>query len=139
MLPIDQNDDTPSSDTGLEFIIREYIENREKSLFFGRKRIDAEKEYNKLLTKYDGGEKQYSLQHANNIYKAYCDMIAYGEESVAAEDRFLKSEEKLKEVGRILFEATISAEIPMTPPLNGEKPLTRAVLITYNNGQVMVS
>src|SRR5688572_15325716 len=120
--------------TGIENIIRDYIEHRDQSLFYGKKKIDAEKEYNKLLTKYDEGEKQYSLQHANNIYKAYCDMISFGEESVRAEGLFQRSEEKLKEIGRILFEATISAEIPMTPPLNGEKGITRAVIITYNNG-----
>ncbi len=123
----------------IENIIKDYIEHRDKSLYYGKKRIDAEKEYNKLLTKYDGEEKHYSLENANNIYKAYCDMIAFGEESVSAQNRFLESEEKLKEIGQILFEATITADIAMTPAINGGMPGTRTVRVTYNHGQVMVS
>lgn len=123
----------------IETIIREYIEQKDRTLFYGRKKIDAEKEYNKLLTKYDHGEKQYSLTHANDIYKAYCDMIAYGEECRTAESKFMESEARLKEIGRILFEATITAEIPMTPPLNGGQAMARTVRVSYDNGQVIVN
>lgn len=123
----------------IEAVIKGYIEEKERSIFFSRKQNDAEKEYNKLLTKYDGEEKQYSLSHANNIYKAYCDMISFTEESKIAHRRFMEMEEKLKEIGRILFEATIMAEIPMTPPVNGGSAVSRTVRVTYNNGQVMVN
>ncbi len=124
---------------GIEPIIREYIECRERSLYFGKMKIDAEKEYNKLLIRYNGEEKHYSLDHANQIYKAYCDMISYGDESAVAHERFMASEEKLREIGRILFEATITAEIAMAPPLNGEQQGTRTVRVSWNNGQVMVN
>lgn len=128
-----------NSAAGIETIIKDYIEHKERSYFYGKKRMDAEKEYNKLLTKYNGEEKHYTLDHANDIYKAYCDMIAFGEESVLAQNRFIKSEEKLKEIGRILFEATITAEIVMVPAINGETPGKRSVRVTYNDGQVIVS
>ena len=123
---------------GIEAIIKDYIESRERSLYFGKMKIDAEKEYNKLLAKSGGEEKLYTLEHANSIYKAYCDMIAYGEQSTHAQTSFLQSEERLKEVGRILFEATITADISMVPAINGETPICRPVRVVYNNGQVMV-
>jgi hypothetical protein len=122
----------------VENIIREYIENKERSFVYGKKKIDAEKEYNRLLTKYNGESKTYSLEQANKIYKAYHDMITFGEEAVAAQSRFLESEEKLREIGRILFEASITADIPITP-LNGDAPAIREITITYNNGAVIVA
>jgi hypothetical protein len=124
---------------GIETIIREYIEQKERSNFFGKKKLDAEKEYNKLLTAYDAGEKQYSLEHANKIYRAYHEMLQCGEESATAQQRFAESEEQLKEIGRILFEATITADIPMTPAINGNGAAMRNVRIAYNNGHVIVS
>ena len=128
---------TPSY-TDIETVIRDYIDNRERFLFFGKKKIDAEKEYNRLLTKYNGEEKLYTLDHANSIYQAYCDMKAYGEQATHAQANFILSEEKLKEIGQILFEATITADIAMTPPINGGTPVSRMVRVVYNNGQVMV-
>jgi hypothetical protein len=123
---------------GLESIIKEYIEHKEKSSFYGRKRLDSEKEYNKLLTKYDGEAKHYSLDQADSIYKAYLEMIANGEESSLAQAKFAEAEEKLREIGQILFEATINAEI-LLGPSNGEMPVKRAVTVQYHNGQVVVS
>ena len=127
-----------TSNPGIESIIRDYIENRERFLFYGKKRMDAEKEYNKLLTKYNGEEKLYTLDHANSIYQAYCDMIAYGEQATVAQNNFMLSEERLREIGQILFEATITADIAMTPAINGGSPVSRLVRVVYNNGQVMV-
>lgn len=105
--------------SSVENIIKEYLEHKESSIRFGKKRMDAEKEYNKLLTKYNGESKNYSLQQADSIYKAYMDMISFGQESEKAEKIFLEAEHKLREVGEILFEATITAEIPVTPSING--------------------
>ena len=127
-----------SPNPGIETVIRDYIDNRERFLFYGKKKIDAEKEYNRLLTKYNGEEKLYTLDHANSIYRAYCDMIAYGEQAAQAQTNFMLSEEKLKEIGQILFEATITADIAMTPSINGNSPVSRMVRVVYNNGQVMV-
>ena len=123
---------------GIESIIRDYIDQREKSFYYGKKKLDAEKEYNKLLTKYDGEEKHYRIENANAIYRAYHDMISFGHESEKAQNSFQETEEKLKEIGRILFEATITADIAMTPGINGSNPGIRSVRVTYNNGQVMV-
>lgn len=122
----------------VENIIRNYIEQKEKSFTYGKKRMDAEKEYNRLLTKYNGESKTYSLEQANRIYKAYQDMIVFGEESTVAQSKFLEAEESLRELGRILFQATITAEIPTTP-VNGEAPGIREVTISYDNGAVIVS
>jgi hypothetical protein len=66
-------------------------------------------------------------------------MISFTEESKIAHRRFMEMEEKLKEIGRILFEATIMAEIPMTPPVNGGNAVSRTVRVSYINGQVMVN
>lgn len=122
----------------IEQLIRDYIEQKEKSMFYGKKRLDAEKEYNRLLTNYDGEAKHYSLEQADKIYKAYSDMIAHGEESSQARVRFDEAAEKLREVGQILFEATINAVISMKP-INGDAATTRSVKVTYNNGQVVVN
>ena len=127
-----------TSNPGIESVIRDYIENRERFLFYGKKRMDAEKEYNRLLTKYNGEEKLYTLDHANSIYQAYCDMIAYGEQASQAQNNFMLSEERLREIGQILFEATITADIAMTPAINGGSPVSRMVRVVYNNGQVIV-
>ncbi len=119
-------------------IIKEYLEHKEKSFFYGKKRMDAEKEYNRLLTKYNGESKTYSLEQANRIYRAYHDMLTYSEESTAAQNRFIEAEERLRELGRILFDATITAEITTTS-VNGEIPHIKEVTIVYDNGQVIVS
>jgi hypothetical protein len=122
----------------IENIIREYLESKEKSIVYGKKRLDSEKEYNRLLTKYDGEAKHYSLDQADLIYKTYLEMIANGRESELAQARFVEAEDKLREVGQILFEATINARISM-PHSNGEIPESRSVTVTYNNGQPVVS
>lgn len=127
-----------NSVTEIEAMIKDYIEHREKSIVYGKKRLDSEKEYNKLLTKYNGEAKHYSLEQANSIYKAYLEMIAHGEETALAQSKFAEAEEKLREVGQILFEATISAEIAVNP-VNGDNPATRPVTVRYTNGQVVVS
>ena len=121
----------------VETIIRDYIEHRERSQFYGRKKLDAEKEYNKLLAKFNGEENFYSLDQANTIYKAYQDMIINGEQSTIAQSKFAEAEEKLIEVGRILFEATINAEIEIES-MRGE-PTRIAVRVDYRNGNVVVS
>lgn len=99
--------------------------------------MDAEKEYNKLLAKFNGEENHYSLDQANTIYRAYQDMVINGEQSTIAQSRFAEAEEKLIEVGRILFEATINAEIEVES-MRGE-PTRIAVRIDYRNGNVVVS
>ena len=116
----------------VENIIKDYLEHKERSIFYGKKRLDAEKEYNKLLTTYNGEAKHYSLDQADRIYKAYLSMSDNAEQSAQAQEKFIEAEEKLKEVGRILFEATITAEI-------GESPAIRSVRVDYHNGQVVVS
>lgn len=129
---------TTQAFSSVENIIKEYLEHKDRSIQFGKKRMDAEKEYNKLLTKYNGESKNYSLQQADSIYKAYMDMISFGQESAKAEKIFLEAEHKLREVGEILFEASITAEIPVTPPINGQAPATRQVTVAYENGLVIV-
>ena len=121
----------------VENIIRDYIEQRERSQFYGRKKLDSEKEYNKLLAKFNGEENHYSLDQANTIYKAYQDMLINGEQSTVAQTRFAEAEEKLIEVGKILFEATINAEIEVES-MRGE-PTRIAVRVDYRNGNVVVS
>ncbi len=123
----------------IESIIKEYIEFKERSILYGRKKLDAEKEYNKLLTKYNGEAKNYSLQQANKIYTSYLEMLAYAEESKNAEARFLEAETKLREIGQILFEASISADIPVSDTKGDDFSATRAVTVTYNNGHVIVN
>ena len=122
----------------LEIMIKDYIEHKERSMVYGKKRLDSEKEYNKLLTHYNGEAKHYSLEQASNIYKAYLEMVANGEESALAQARFAEAEEKLRHVGEILFEATINAEITINS-VNGGSPSTRPVTVKYVNGQVVVS
>jgi regulator of protease activity HflC (stomatin/prohibitin superfamily) len=122
----------------IEQLIRDYIEQKERSMYYGKKRLDAEKEYNKLLTHYDGEAKHYTLEQADKIYKAYLEMIANGEESSKAHALFEEIAEKLREVGQILFEATINAQI-LLKPVNGEAASTKSVRVTYVNGQVVVS
>lgn len=125
---------TPAS---VETIIKEYIEHRERSQFYGKKKLDAEKEYNKLLAKFNGEENHYSLEQANTIYNAYLDMIINGEQSTIAKASFAEAEEKLLEVGKVLFEATINAEVEVNS-MRGE-PTRMAVRIDYRNGSVLVS
>lgn len=127
---------TPVS--SIEKIIKDYIEHKEKSILGSRKRNDMEKEYNKLLTLYGGETKNFNLEQADHIYNAYLEMIVAGEEAKTAQERFDEAEKKIKELGPILFEATINAEICMTP-VNGDLPVKKPVRVAWYDGQVIVS
>jgi phage anti-repressor protein len=127
-----------NSGSPIESLIKNYIDQKEKSFHFGKKRIDAEKEYNRLLAKYSGEARNYTLDHADKIYTAYLEMVVNTEEAKKAQANFLEAEQKLNEIGEILFEASINAEISM-PPVNGDVPAVRPVTVSYNNGQVIVS
>lgn len=121
----------------IEKIIKDYIELQEMARLYGKKKNDLEKEYNKLLTNSNGEEKNYNLAQADEIYKTYCEMIACEEQSKIASESFNEAENKLKEIGRILYDATIHAEISL-PPINGHGPRTKSVMVSYNNGQVYI-
>jgi hypothetical protein len=128
------NNITPS----IEAIIREYLESKDLSFVSGKKRIDAEKEYNRLLTKYNGESKTYSLEQANRIYKAYHDMHTYEQQASAAQARFLDAERQLREVGDILFQATITAEMAITPA-DGSAAIVKEITVNFHSGNVVVS
>jgi len=121
----------------IEKTIKDYIELQEMSRLYTKKRNDLEKEYNKLLTDYNGEAKNYNLEQADKIYRVYCEMISCGEQSKIASDSFCEAENKLKEIGRILYEATIHAEISL-PAINGTEPHTRSVIVSYTNGEVYI-
>jgi hypothetical protein len=127
----------PDSNSEVEKIIKDYIVLQEMSRLYSKKRNDLEKEYNKLLVNYEGEEKNYNLDQADKIYKVYCEMISFEEQSKIAIDNLGEAENKLKKIGRILYEATIHAEISL-PAINGTAAHTRSVMITYNNGEVVV-
>jgi len=124
--------------SGVEKLILDYIEQQQKSLYYHKKRTDAEKEYNKLLAISGGEEKNFSLDEANNIYKAYQEMISNEEQSKLAESKFSESYEKLKELGQVLFYASISADL-IIPPVNGGLPIQKKVTVSFPNGEVFVA
>ena len=121
----------------IEKIIKDYIEYHSDFLSFHKKKNDAEKEYNKLLVNSGGEDKNFTLNEAELIYRAYQEMLVNEEQSKIAQTRFIDAEEKLKEIGRILFQATITAEISI-PPVNGTPHHTKQVMVTYQNGEVVV-
>ena len=125
------------SNSEIEKTIKDYIELQEISRLYGKKRNDLEKEYNKLLTVHNGEGKNYSLEQADKIYKVYCEMITCEEQLKIASDSFNEAEDKLKEIGRVLFEATIHAEISL-PAINGTGLHIKSVMVTYNNGEVNI-
>ncbi|HKB45151.1 MAG TPA: hypothetical protein VKC90_12205 [Chitinophagaceae bacterium] len=125
------------SNSEIEKTIKDYIELQEISRLYAKKRNDLEKEYNKLLTIYNGEGKNYSLDQADKIYKVYCEMITCEEQVKIASDSFNEAENKLKEIGRILFEATIHAEISF-PAINGTATHIRSVKVSYDNGGVHI-
>jgi hypothetical protein len=127
-----------ATSSAIEMIIKDYVEHKERLIFYSKKRSDLEKEYNKLLTIYSGEAKNYTLEQADKIYEAYQNMIVCAEEAKMAQVRFEKAEEKINELGNILFEATINAEVMITP-LNGDSPAKRPVIVAYYNGQAIVS
>jgi len=121
----------------VEKIIQDYIEQKQKSLYYHKKKNDAEKEYNKLLVSYGGEEKNFSLEEANKIYQAFKEMQVNEELIKNAEDKFSKADEKLKELGSILFHASITANL-MMPPINGEGVISKQVTVSFPNGQALV-
>jgi hypothetical protein len=122
----------------VEKMIFDYIEQRQLSLHHHKRKTDAEKEYNKLLANSGGEEKIFSLDQANKIYKAYQEILTNEQQSKQAEDRYNQSYENLKELGRILFYANITAEITM-PSLNGGGPVAKQVTVSFPNGEVFVA
>ena len=124
--------------SAVEKLIVDYIEQHQKSLYYHKKKTDAEKEYNKLLAISGGEEKNFSLDEADKIYKAYQDMIVNDEQSKLAESKFSESYEKLRELGRVLFHASITADI-IIPPVNGGLASQKRVIVTFPNGEVFVA
>src|SRR5687768_15018606 len=120
----------------VEKIIQDYIEQKQKSHYYHKKKNDAEKEYNKLLVSFGGEAKNFSLDEANKIYQAFREMQINEEHLKSAEDKFNDADEKLKELGHILFHATITADI-MIPPVNGEGVISKQVTISFPNGQAL--
>ena len=123
--------------TEVEKLIVEYIEQQQRSLYHHKKKTDAEKEYNKLLAISGGEEKNFSLQEANNIYKAYQEMIINEEQSKLAESKFNESYDKLRELGRVLFYANITADV-VIPPVNGGLSISKQVRVSFPNGEVFI-
>ena len=121
----------------VEKIIRDYIEQQRKSQYYHRKKNDAEKEYNKLLVNFGGEAKNFSLEEANKIYHAFREIQINEEQLKSAEDKFNDADEKLKELGHILFHATITANI-MIPPVNGEEVVSKQITVSFPNGQALV-
>ena len=121
----------------VEKIIQDYIEQKQKSHYYHKRKSDAEKEYNKLLVSYGGEEKNFSLEEANKIYQAFKEMQINEELLKNAEDKFNEADEKLKELGSILFHASITAHINI-PPINGEGIVSKQVTVSFPNGQALV-
>ena len=121
----------------VEKIIQDYVEQKQKSHYYHKRKSDAEKEYNKLLVSYGGEEKNFSLEEANKIYLAFKEMQVNEELLKNAEDKFSEADEKLKELGSILFHASITADI-MIPPINGEGIVSKQVTVSFPNGQALV-
>lgn len=121
----------------VEKIIRDYIEQQRKSQYYHRKKNDAEKEYNKLLVNFGGEAKNFSLEEANKIYQAFREIQINEEQLKSAEDKFNDADEKLRELGHILFHATITANL-MIPPVNGEEVVSKQITVSFPNGQALV-
>jgi len=129
---------TITNTSEVEKLIIDYIDQQQKSLYHHKKKNDAEKEYNKLLTISGGEEKNFSLDEADKIYKAYQEMITNEEQSELAEEKFNRSYEKLKELGRVLFYASITADLTI-PPVNGGLPTQKKITVSFPNGEVFVA
>lgn len=121
----------------VEKIIQDYVEQKQKSYYYHKRKSDAEKEYNKLLVSLGGEEKNFSLEEANKVYRAFREIEASGKNLKIAEDKFNEADEKLKELGRILFHATITADITV-PPVNGEAVISKQVTVSFPNEQALV-
>lgn len=129
---------TPINGSEVEKLIVDYIEQHQKSLYHHKKKTDAEKEYNKLLTISGGEEKRFSLDEADKIYKAHQQILINEELYKLAESKYEESYAKLKDLGRVLFHASITADITI-PPVNGGLPTTKQVTVTFPNGEVLVA
>ena len=129
----------PTSGSEIESIIIDYIELRQKHLYHYNKKTDAEKEYNKLLTIFGGQEKQFSLEQAGKIYKAYQDILINEEQSKFAESKFNETYAKLKELGRILSHASITGDIITVSDNNNGTSVSKRVTVTFPNGEVLVA
>ena len=125
------------TNSNIEKTITDYVVLQEMFRLYSKKRSDFEKEYNKLLTNYNDGEKNYTLEQADNIYKVYSEMMSCEEQAKIANDNFNEAENELKKIGEILYEATISAEISL-PAINGTPARTKAIIVAFNNGGVTV-
>ena len=121
----------------VEKIIQDYIEHKQKSHYYHKRKNDAEKEYNKLLVSCGGEEKNFSLEEADKIYRAFKEMQVNEEHLKNAEDKFNEADENLKELGSILFQASITADIKI-PPINGEGVVSKQVTVSFPNGQALV-
>src|SRR6187455_3144244 len=99
----------------VEKIIQDYIEQKQKSHYYHKRKNDAEKEYNKLLVSCGGEEKNFSLEEANKIYHAFKEKQVNEDLLKNAEDKFNEADEKLRELGTILFHASITADIKIPP------------------------
>ena len=126
-----------NSVTEVEKIIQDYVEQKQRSHYYHKKKNDAEKEYNKLLVTCGGEAKNVSLEEANKIYNAFKEMQINEGHLKNAEDRFNEADEKLKELGSILFHASITADI-LIPLINGEAVISRQVTVSFPNGQALV-
>ena len=118
-------------------MITDYVEQKQLSLHYHKKKSDAEKEYNKLLAVSGGEGKNFSLDEANRIYRAYNEMQLNEEQSRVAEEKFNEVDEKMKELGQILFHGTVTAEI-ILPAINGTPATSKFVTVSFPNGQVLV-
>ena len=121
----------------VEKIISDYLEQKQRSHYYHKKKNDAEKEYNKLLVSFGGEAKNFSLEEANKIYHAFREIQVNEEHLKNAEEKFNAADEKLKELGHILFHATITADI-VIPPVNGEGLISKQVTVSFPNGQALV-
>jgi len=126
-----------NANSNLEKTITDYIVLQEMFRLYSKKRNDLEKEYNKLLTNYNDGEKNYSLEQADNIYKVYSEMISCEEQAKIANENFNEAEIELIKIGQILYEASVHAEISL-PAINGTPARTKSIVVVFNNGGVTV-
>lgn len=121
----------------VENIIQDYVEQKQRSYYYHKRKTDAEKEYNKLLVSLGGEEKNFSLEEATKVYRAFKEIETSKKNLKIAEEKFNEADEKLKELGHILFHATITADITV-PPVNGEAVMSKQVTVSFPNGQVLV-
>lgn len=128
---------TGISNTQIGAIISNYVTQKENTIRFGRKKIDAEKEYNRLLTKFNGEEKSYSLSQADNIYRCYLNLAEYAKLEEQAKAAFMEAEEQLKEVGRILFEGTIYGEIAW-PDGELQQGVIKSISVSFQNDHIII-